>query len=287
MNCPRCASENTETVETRKVSGGMVDRRRHHCLRCEGRWTSRTEIDAGSISGPPWDATGSVAAPAGSITTGSVDATGSVGQKSPNPPPNTTGSAPHATRSGGGVGGGLSSDSGSGSDSDLHTPQTRAWDSNTWYRRFGNAWAEKKGRLAYGRGGIADSQATGSLTDILSSLGAEEAMRAQVAAPAMFAAFLALDDQKLVQAQHPWSWFVSRFNGILVSVLPSADEIASRRAAKKADNGPDWWNDPERMKGPPPDFVAERERRRALAAASAASEGFAGQRTGIVEPSAS
>jgi hypothetical protein len=194
-------------------------------------------------------------------------------------------STQNGTGASGGVGGGLSSDSDSGSDPDLHTPQTRAWTSEDWYRKFGQAWALKKGRLAYGRGSMADARATGSLSDILGSLGAEAA-RAQAIAPAMFEAFLGLDDEKLIKEQHPWSWFVSRFNGILTSVLASINEVAERRAVKKADSGLEWWNDPNRMKGPPADFVAERERRRALAVTSAAPEGSTGQRTKIVEPSA-
>lgn len=90
VNCPVCQSEDTDVLETRKISNGTVDRRRHRCC-CGVRWTSRSMIEPGSV-----DATRSV----------SKLADGATGSVEPDKP-DATRSASHATRSVGGVGGGL------------------------------------------------------------------------------------------------------------------------------------------------------------------------------------
>jgi hypothetical protein len=104
--CPVCSSGNTEVLETRKVSDGKVDRRRHRC-QCGVRWTSRSIVEPGSIV----HATGSVG-DCSTRATGSVEDSG----------PHATGSVKPPTGSVGGVGGGLSSGPGLSLSSSLGDP---------------------------------------------------------------------------------------------------------------------------------------------------------------------
>jgi hypothetical protein len=89
------------------------------------------------------------------------------------------------------------------------------WTGWQWRERFGRAWAERYQQLAYG-GGDADAKASGDLRDQLSALPDLERKAAQDRAPAMFAEFLADESPGMIKARHPFSWFVTRFNGLRV-----------------------------------------------------------------------
>lgn len=90
-----------------------------------------------------------------------------------------------------------------------------------WERHFGRFWAERKGRLVYGRGSVADVKATRDLEDILDSLPDEEKLRAERVAPVMFKRYLD-EGGDVAKTQHCWAWFVVRFNAILTDALQSA-----------------------------------------------------------------
>jgi hypothetical protein len=110
----------------------------------------------------------------------------------------------------------------SGSDPDLRegTSDARggAWSAHDWYRHFGRYWCERKGRLSYGSGAV-DARATSEFAETLSSLHPKERLMAERSAPALFRAYLNEQGQDLVRAGHPWSWFVTRFNGMLTGVI--------------------------------------------------------------------
>lgn len=108
VQCPGCNSGDTDVLETRKANGGTVDRRRHQCLHCGRRWTSKSMIEPGSVTAPTRSATPVVSHATGSVTTSPSSRSGP-----------TTGSVHTLPVASGGVGGGLSEGSGSGSGSDL------------------------------------------------------------------------------------------------------------------------------------------------------------------------
>lgn len=92
-------------------------------------------------------------------------------------------------------------------------PPPRLWDADYWFKQFGRAWCERKGRVHYGMGGSGDSRARADLGDHLGELPESERLKAQAVADRMFALYLDDDDKKTVNAGHPFSWFVGRFNG--------------------------------------------------------------------------
>lgn len=96
--CPECSSLDNEVLETRPTDEGRGDRRRHQCRHCGVRWTSRATVEPGSIGHATRSASNGINHATRSVAVNKPPPTRSV-----QPPPG----------SGGGVGGGLSSDQGS------------------------------------------------------------------------------------------------------------------------------------------------------------------------------
>ena len=105
-------------------------------------------------------------------------------------------------------------------------PESERWKASDWLRHFGRFWAERKGRMVYGLGSVADAKATRDLEDIVASIPDAEKLKAERAAPEMFRLYLA-EEGSVAKAQHPWSWFVVRFNALLTDVLKAKGKGAS------------------------------------------------------------
>jgi uncharacterized protein YdaU (DUF1376 family) len=101
-------------------------------------------------------------------------------------------------------------------------PDRSTWTSSDWKRRFGQAWTEAKGGIFYGRGGDGDSKACGTLTEILGSLPPEEVSRLQAKAGTLFEMYLAIGGD-VARAEHPFSWFVPRFNQLRVQLARTGE----------------------------------------------------------------
>lgn len=65
-------------------------------------------------------------------------------------------------------------------------------------------------------GGEASARATANLGDMLGALAPAAALAAQGRAGLMFAEYLSDPSPAVVKARHPWAWFVTRFQGLLV-----------------------------------------------------------------------
>jgi hypothetical protein len=108
---------------------------------------------------------------------------------------------------------------------------SRRWGARDWFERFKKAWAASRRTLSYG-GPPADFKAVRDLQEMLDALTTTDALAAQERSEAMFEEYLADRGEKLVAARHPWSWFVSRFNGLRIprqthSVMVSGVSAAS------------------------------------------------------------
>lgn len=103
-------------------------------------------------------------------------------------------------------------------------PRARAageWEGHRWIFYFGQAWCTAKGTVAYGRGGVADTRAAGDLMEMLGSLPSDEVLAIQARGPELFGMFLAETGQ-VAEAEHPFSWFVTRFNGYRARMVKRA-----------------------------------------------------------------
>lgn len=206
MNCPACGTFPTQVI--RSIPGEIV-RRRHQC-RCGARWSSLQKIEKGSL----------------------VIGTSETPSNSALDPPVIAPSTP--TNSGWGVGGDLPSGSGSssGSRSDLPSepisnPERarvdgKRWNAERWKKLFGYAWSEAYNTPALPWGGPAESKAVANFGDIIDALSDTAALAAQDRAATMFEEFLGDRSPSVVRARHPWSWFVTRFPGLLVPAKTAA-----------------------------------------------------------------
>jgi hypothetical protein len=102
------------------------------------------------------------------------------------------------------------------------------WAAADWKRQFEAPWLARYGGLAMG-GGVSAAKATGDLADQLAALPEADRVAAQARAPQMFAEFLADESPQLVSARHPWSWFVTRFDGLRVPKAKAAQRREPQR----------------------------------------------------------
>lgn len=111
------------------------------------------------------------------------------------------------------------------------------WAASDWHKRFGKAWVEKYGGLAMG-GGTAAAKATGELHDMLAELPTSDRAAAETRADVMIADYLGSEKPDLVDARHPWSWFVVRWDSLrkprLAVAKPAATESFVERDARLA-----------------------------------------------------
>lgn len=88
-------------------------------------------------------------------------------------------------------------------------PDQRRWPAEEWFQGFRVAWLTyRKGSYVLSGG---DRKAIEELRSMLAQLPPQEALESQRRAPSMFAEFFADDAPDIVDARHPWSWFVGRF----------------------------------------------------------------------------
>ncbi len=110
------------------------------------------------------------------------------------------------------------------------TPDARIWNEFVWQRKFGTAWSAAYQTLTLPGGGEAATKATAALGDLLGHMTPGQRLAAQDRAPVMFAEFLADRSPRMVKARHPWAWFVTAFNGLLVPAKePAAPAAAGER----------------------------------------------------------
>ena len=93
---------------------------------------------------------------------------------------------------------------------------SKLWTAIEWRRRFDRAWSEAYNTMATPGGGESAARATADLGDQLIGLPLEATVDAQARAGAMFAEYLGDTKPDVLKARHPWSWFVTRFRGLLV-----------------------------------------------------------------------
>lgn len=92
-------------------------------------------------------------------------------------------------------------------------PHPGLWDAATWLRRHDHAWCAVYGGTSSG-GGMKTAAALGELADRLAGMSAEERLAAQERSPAMFREWLADVTPIVLDARHPFAWFVTRFDGL-------------------------------------------------------------------------
>jgi len=92
------------------------------------------------------------------------------------------------------------------------------WPAGAWLRRYGAAWSRKYGALHYGQ--ASDGKACGQLADLLAAMPTAARTRAEAMADGMIAEFLGRETPKVVQARHPFVFFVTEFGGLMVPQQP-------------------------------------------------------------------
>lgn len=112
------------------------------------------------------------------------------------------------------------------------------WTGGDWHKRFNRAWSEAYNTAALPWGGMATSKAIGELDDMLGEMDPGARAAAEARAPAMITEYLRDRSPAIVRSRHPFSWFVTRFQGLLVpakeaqaSQLMSPDGIGHGRQA--------------------------------------------------------
>ena len=103
------------------------------------------------------------------------------------------------------------------------------WHARDWLRRFGIAWAARKGVLSYG-GGASDAIAVRDLGECLDALAPQEREQAQRDAAAIFARYLDLPRA----GDHPFKWFVERFNGLRLPESARPEVLPPHAAAGRS-----------------------------------------------------
>ena len=199
MTCRSCGGE---TGVDRTMKTPRQDVRRRRCFVCGDTWeTTEREV------------TGSRKRALGSQGSAPVDISSSLiaGQTKPNGH-----QSPDAPASDG-----VSKSSLPLSDPDqtgarsMENDEGKPWTGWQWRVKFASAWCARYGRLAYG-GGDADAKATGDMSDQLAAMPEAERVAAQGRAGEMFAEYLSDESPGTSKARHPWSWFVQRFQGLVV-----------------------------------------------------------------------
>jgi len=94
------------------------------------------------------------------------------------------------------------------------------WPASEWLKLFGARWIAKYGGLKYG-GGDATARAIGQLRDIIADLPEPDAIAAQARAAEMLTEFFDDVAPKVLDARHPFTFFVTAFSGLRVPRLAS------------------------------------------------------------------
>jgi len=234
MDCPACGTSNSRVLDTFK---GVEDKRKRECP-CGARWSSTETIDKGSLR----VATGTDQSPPVSTN----------GKRSRRVTPNRGIPQPLGANDAGGVGGDLRSGSDSipflaDQDPSLKTPQqvdpARVWTPGDWLRLFGKAWSTQfcGGARHYGHAG--DGKACGQLADLIAALPPAESLAAQEQSAQMFAEFFRERSKAIVDARHPFAFFVQRWGGLRVPALPldpSSQRPRDPRVGSIAAPGPEF-----------------------------------------------
>jgi hypothetical protein len=165
------------------------------------------------------------------------------------------------------------------------------WPAGTWLRRYAAAWSRKYGTLHYGQ--ASDGKACGQLADLLAAMPAPARKHAESMADGMIGEFLGRETPKVIQARHPFVFFVTEFGGLMVPQKQAAAPVerctwhrmpgTASKAAKRPDaacvdckhlSASKAARDAEPAAPPAPVFTAPaewtEEQRRELAAATAA-----------------
>lgn len=213
MDCLSCGTPDTR-VKDAMDDGGEVKRKR--VCACGAYFFSTEVADKKSLRVP------------GGGKASTPVSTGSNGHPpAPEKPPNESTATPLSTSvSIRGVGGAPSSDlsgSGSHSGSSLQSDPgvdraSDRWTAGTWLEKYKLAWSAKYSGSFYGQG-TSDGKAMGDLSDAIAALSPAEAKQAEQRAPAMFAEYLADESPGLARNRHPFSFFVTRWNGLRVPVV--------------------------------------------------------------------
>lgn len=105
--------------------------------------------------------------------------------------------------------------------------EKRRWGAEEWFEAFRMAWLTYCEAGSYG-GQPGDYRATGDLRDVLRNLALPDALAAQARASTMFAEYFGDHSAEVAAARHPWSWFVTRFNGLRIpkKAAPADDRCA-------------------------------------------------------------
>jgi hypothetical protein len=128
----------------------------------------------------------------------------------------SSGSAPTETETESNAGNGIRSDPDPDPDQRRGGDAPHNWTAHDWHRKFGAAWSRAYNVMHPPGGGDASARATGDLVDQLRAMAPEARLAAQERAHAMFSEYLGRGAPAIVQARHPWSWFVRDFSGLLV-----------------------------------------------------------------------
>lgn len=110
----------------------------------------------------------------------------------------------------------------------------KSWTAAQWQTKFGERWCAKYGGLAMG-GGLGAARATGELSEQLAALPLADRLAAQGRSSAMFTDYLGSEKPDVVEARHPWAWFVTRFDGLRMPKLAVAPAKVTESFAQIAD----------------------------------------------------
>lgn len=123
-------------------------------------------------------------------------------------------------------------------DPSVEPPQrvdpARVWTSGDWCRRFGKSWVIQfcRGAGSYGHAG--DGKASGQLEDLIAALPASEAIAAQERSSVMFAEFFRERSKAVIDARHPFAFFVQRWGGLRVPAVAGEETALVHAGAARS-----------------------------------------------------
>lgn len=213
MDCIGCGEPGTRIKES--MDSGPDVRRKRTCDACGGYFFSDEVGDDRTYRGPARSPRAQEKAKFGHGRPVSA-------QEKPPPIQNPT---PRADSGSGGVGGGLPSDP----DPDRKGSSTEVdrkgiWSPSDWCRKYGIAWTGKYQKFY---GSASDPKACSILGELLERLPRAEVMAAQAIAATMFRRFLASEKPSVVDASHPFAFFVTDFGSLRLD--PGTAETGGRK----------------------------------------------------------
>lgn len=208
MNCQNQKCRATGSRVTKSFSDAAVVKRWRACPKCGSKWTTDERPNANSLTlpagqeRPPPQRLLSPMATNGQVSTDSDQKNGKGGH------------------SGGDLRGG--SDPGSGSGPDRRSENTgvdpKIWTTSDWCRKYGIAWTGKYQKFY---GSASDPKACSLLGELLERLPRGEVLEAQAIAGTMFRRFLASEKPSVVEASHPFAFFVTDFGSLRLDPGPA------------------------------------------------------------------